>query len=246
MCYHKSLTAKYEQLAEYYSTAYSQVLADIYSVKFHENGFDFLPGPVVTAGKPSEIQMFNWGLVPFWVKDSAAATRLKVSTLNCISEEMFEKPSYRDAANEGKRCLIPCSGFFEWRWLDEKGKTKVPYYIRLKDQPIFSIAGLYSRWNNKETNEPYYSYTVLTTRANAMMSTIHNSKQRMPVIIPQEYERDWLNRTLTKDDVLALCQPVDDALMTAHTISKRITSKKEETNVPEVLDVQDYEELNSK
>jgi putative SOS response-associated peptidase YedK len=246
MCYHKSLTAKYEQLAEYYSTAYSQVLADIYSVKFHENGFDFLPGPVVTAGKPSEIQMFNWGLVPFWVKDSAAATRLKVSTLNCISEEMFEKPSYRDAANEGKRCLIPCSGFFEWRWLDEKGKTKIPYYIRLKDQPIFSIAGLYSRWNNKETSEPYYSYTVLTTRANAMMSTIHNSKQRMPVIIPREYERDWLNRNLTKDDVLALCQPVDDGLMTAHTISKRITSKKEETNVPEVLDVQDYEELNSK
>jgi putative SOS response-associated peptidase YedK len=246
MCYHKSLTAKYEQLAEYYSTAYSQVIADIYSVKFHENGFDFLPGPVVTAGKPSEIQMFNWGLVPFWVKDSTAATRLKLSTLNCISEEMFEKPSYRDAANEGKRCLIPCSGFFEWRWLDEKGKTKIPYYIRLKDQPIFSIAGLYSRWNNKETNEPYYSYTVLTTRANEMMSTIHNSKQRMPVIIPREYERDWLNRTLTKDDVLALCQPVDDALMTAHTISKRITSKKEETNVPEVLDVQDYEELNSK
>jgi putative SOS response-associated peptidase YedK len=246
MCYHKSLTAKYEQLAEYYSTAYSQVLADIYSVKFHENGFDFLPGPVVTAGKPTEIQMFNWGLVPFWVKDPAAATRLKVSTLNCISEEMFEKPSYRDAANDGKRCLIPCSGFFEWRWIDEKGKTKIPYYIRLKDQPIFSIAGLYSRWNNRENNESYYSYTVLTTRANAMMSTIHNSKQRMPVIIPREYERDWLNRNLTKEDVLALCQPVDDALMTAHTISKRITSKKEETNVPEVLDVQEYEELNSK
>jgi putative SOS response-associated peptidase YedK len=111
MCYHKSLTAKYEQLAEYYATAYSQVLADIYSVKFHENGFDFFPGPVVTAGKPSEIQMFHWGLVPFWVKDAAAATRLKISTLNCISEEMFDKPSYRDAANEGKRCLIPCRVF---------------------------------------------------------------------------------------------------------------------------------------
>jgi putative SOS response-associated peptidase YedK len=68
----------------------------------------------------------------------------------------------------------------------------------------------------------------------------------MPVIIPREYERDWLNRNLTKDDVLALCQPIDDNLMTAHTITKRITSRKEETNVPEVLDVQDYEELNSK
>jgi putative SOS response-associated peptidase YedK len=75
------------------------------------------------------------------------------------------------------------------------------------------------------------------------MSTIHNSKLRMPVILPREYEKDWLNPNLTKEDVLALCQPIADKLMGAHTISKRITSKKEETNVPEVLDVQDYEEL---
>ena len=116
----------------------------------------------------------------------------------------------------------------------------------MKDQPVFSIAGLYSRWMNKTTDQRYYSYTVLTTKANGMMSTIHNSKQRMPVILPREYEKDWLNPNLTKEDVLALCQPIDDSVMAAHTISKRITSKKEETNVPEVLDVQDYEELNSK
>src|SRR5690606_18431728 len=173
-------------------------------------------------GKPSEIQMLNWGLVPFWVKDSAAATRLRVTTLNCISEEMFDKPAYRDAAGEGKRCLIPCTGFFEWRWLDEKGRNKIPYYIKLRDQMIFSIAGLYSRWINRATDERLYSYTVLTTAANPMMSTIHNSKRRMPVIIPREYEKDWLNPNLTKEDVLAFCQPIDDKLMTAHTISKRI------------------------
>lgn len=246
MCYHKSLTARYEQLIEHYNASYSELVEELYAIRFHENGFDFLPGPVVTAGKPSEIQMFHWGLIPFWVKDQVSATRLKASTLNCISEEMFDKPSYRDAAREGKRCLIPCTGFFEWRWLDEKGKKKIPYYIHLKDQPIFSIAGLYSRWIDKATDQRYYSYTVLTTRANAMMGTIHNSKKRMPVILPRDYERDWLNPNLTKEDVLALCQPIDDNLMTAHTISKRITSKTEETNVPEVLNVQAYEELNSK
>lgn len=246
MCYHKSLTAKYEQLMEYYSTSYSQIVEELYSVKFHENGFDFLPGPVVTAGKPTEIQMFNWGLVPFWVKDATAAARLKTSTLNCISEEMYDKPSFRDAAKEGKRCLIPCTGFFEWRWMDEKGKSKIPYYIYFKDQPIFSIAGLYSRWHDRSTDQRYYSYTVLTTKANPMMSTIHNSKMRMPVILPRDYEKDWLNPNLSKEDVLVLCQPIDDNLMAAHPISKRITSKNEETNVPEVLNVTDYEELNSK
>ncbi len=159
MCYHKSLTAKYEQLAEYYSTSYSKVVEELYSIRYHENGFDFLAGPVVTAGKPGDIQMFHCGLVPFWVKDAAAATRIKVSTLNCISEEMYDKPAFRDAAGDGKRCLIPCSGFFEWRWMDEKGKKKIPYFIQLKDQPIFSIAGLYSRWVDRSTDGRYYSYT---------------------------------------------------------------------------------------
>lgn len=246
MCYHKSLTAKHEQLVEYYETSYSKIVEELYSIKFHENGFDFLPGPVVTAGRPSEIQMFHWGLVPFWTKDETAATRLKASTLNCISEEMYDKPAFRDAANEGKRCLIPCTGFFEWRWMDEKGKKKIPYVVGMKDQPLFSIAGLYSRWVNRADDQRYYSYTVLTTKANPLMSTIHNSKLRMPVILPREHEKDWLNPHLTKEDVLALCQPIDDRRMTAYTISKRITSKTEDTNVPEVLEVKEWEELGSK
>ena len=67
----------------------------------------------------------------------------------------------------------------------------------------------------------------------------------MPVIIPREYEKDWLNPNLTKDDVLALCQPVDDSKMKAYTISKLITSKNEESNVPEVLNEELYPELSS-
>ena len=67
----------------------------------------------------------------------------------------------------------------------------------------------------------------------------------MPVIIPREYEKDWLNPSLTKEDVLALCQPFENLRMEAHTISKRITSKTEETNVPEVQDREFYPELNS-
>lgn len=235
MCYHKSQTAKYEKLAEYYSVSYSRELDEAYKPRFHENGFDFLATPVLTAGKPDDLQMFHWGMIPFWVKDLPSALRLRTSTLNCISEEMFDKPSFRDAVREGKRCLIPCTGFYEWRWMDEKGKTKIPYYIRLKDQPLFSLAGLYSRWNDRQTGQSMYTYTVLTTRANELMREIHNSKQRMPVIIPRAYEKDWLNRTLIQDDVLAFCQPLDTSLMTAHTISKLITTKGADTNVEDVL-----------
>ncbi len=153
---------------------------------------------------------------------------------------MYDKPSFKDAAKNSQRCLIPCSGFFEWQWLDEKGKTKIPYYIGLKDQSLFSLAGLYSRWKSNEQQSYTFSYTVLTTTANPLMATIHNSKKRMPVIIPKQYERDWLNQNLSKEDALALCEPINEQMMKAFTISKRITSKVEETNVPEVLQPQTW------
>jgi putative SOS response-associated peptidase YedK len=244
MCYHKSLTTKLDKLAEYYSCSYDKVLEEIYSPRYHENGFDFHEGPVLTTGKPAELQMFRWGLVPYWVKDLASAIRIRTSTLNCISEEMFEKPSFRDSAKEGKRCLIPCTGFYEWRWVDEKGKAKIPYYIYVKDQLLFSIGGLYSKWKDRERDSNYFSYTVLTTKANKLMSEIHNSKLRMPVIIPREYEKDWLNPNLTNEDVLALCQPIDDSKLATHTISKLITTKGAETNVKDVMEPFKYDAPN--
>ena len=57
----------------------------------------------------------------------------------------------------------------------------------------------------------------------------------MPVIIPNEFEKDWLNPNLTKEDVMALCKSFNTEKMDAYTISKRITSRKDPTNVPEVL-----------
>lgn len=246
MCYHKAQTKGIDQLAEYYSASYNEVMKEVYGPQFHENGFDFKETPIVTTGKPNELQLFHWGLVPFWVKDEASGMKLRIQTLNCISEEMYDKPSFKDAAKEGKRCLIPCTGFYEWKWLDEKGKTKIPHYIGLKDQELFSVAGLYSRWKNRETDQYYYSYTVLTTHANPLMAEIHNSKKRMPVIIPREYEKDWLNPNLTKEDVLALCTPLDDSRMKAHTVSKLITTKGADTNVAEVQAVHEYEKVNSK
>lgn len=247
MCYHKSQKHDLNYLGDYYSASYSEAMSEVYQPNYHENGFDFLPSPVLTAGRPAELQLFNWGMIPFWVKDLASAVKLRISTLNCISEEMYDKPSFRDAAKEGKRCLIPCSGFYEWRWVDpnDKKSKKIPYYIFLKDAPLFSIAGLYARWTDKTNGMHHYTYTVLTTSANQLMTKIHNTKQRMPVIIPREFEKDWLNPNLSKEDVLALCRPYNTDTMDAYTISKRITSKTEETNVPEVQQRELYPELNS-
>ena len=243
MCYHKSQTNSIDYLAEYYSASYSDLMAELYHTHYHENGFDFLPSAIITSENKQELLPFNWGLIPWWTKGLDAGLKLRVQTLNCISEEMYDKPAFRDAAKEGKRCLIPCSGFFEWRWMDEKGKSKVPYYVSLPGKNLFSIAGLYSTFRDRTTDQRYPTYTVLTTRANTLMEKIHNSKRRMPVIIPREYEQDWLNPNLSQDDVLSLCQPIAGGLMEGHTISKLITNKKEETDVPAVMESVTYQEV---
>jgi putative SOS response-associated peptidase YedK len=243
MCYHKSQTNSIDYLAEYYSASYSDLMAELFHTHYHENGFDFLSSPVITAEHKDELLPFNWGLIPWWTKGLDAGLKLRVQTLNCISEEMYDKPAFRDAAKEGKRCLIPCSGFFEWRWMDEKGKSKVPYYVSMPGKTLFSIAGLYTTFRDRATEQRYPTYTVLTTRANTLMEKIHNSKKRMPVIIPREFEQDWLNPTLSQDDVLALCQPIAGGLMEGHTISKLITARTEETDVPAVMDAVAYQEV---
>src|SRR5688572_21886511 len=173
--------------------------------RFHENGFDYLPTPIITAGEPDHFKLFNWGFVPFYMADREKAMIFRTQTLNCISEEMYDKPSFRDAAKNAQRCLIPVTGFFEWHWLDEKGTVKIPYYVTWRDQKVRSLGGLYSRWKDKATGEYYYSYTVLTTQANTLLEYVHNNKKRMPVFIDREDEAAWLNKDLSQKDVLELC-----------------------------------------
>ena len=210
--------------------------------RYHENGFDYLPTPIITSGDPNIFKFFRWGLIPFYMSDKEKAMVLRTQTLNCISEEMYDKPSFKDAIKNGQRCLIPTSGFFEWRWLDEKGTVKIPYYVTFRDQKIRSMAGLYSRWKDKETGEYYYSYTVLTTRANVMLEYIHNNKKRMPVFIAREDEKAWLNKDLSQKDVLELCHPYQDQAMRGYTISKLLTTRNIFTNVPQVLNPMNYQQ----
>ena len=90
------------------------------------------------------------------------------------------------------RCLILADGFYEWQWLDEKGKKKQKHLVTLKNDDLFAFAGIYSVWINKITGEIRDTYSIVTTEANELMSEIHNSKKRMPVILSEEREKDWL------------------------------------------------------
>jgi putative SOS response-associated peptidase YedK len=196
--------------------------------------------PVLTAEQPKEVNAFQWGLIPKWCKDEQQAKELRSMTVNAKSESIFEKPSFRNSIMN-KRCLIFVNGFYEWR---EVNKKKYPYYIQLKQQGTFAFGGIYDTWVNTETGELLSTCSIITTAANPLMEMIHNVKKRMPLIFDKDSMLDWIKPNLEKEEINSLMKPFDEHKMKAHTISKLISSRTENPNVPEVKQEFMYPELN--
>jgi putative SOS response-associated peptidase YedK len=236
MCYRYSVPGP-DPLVKRFSVSFPESTS--FQRQYHALSFDLPRLPVITNDKPKRIQLFAWGLVPFWVKDLSAAEEVRLKTMNARAESVFEKPSFRSAA-EQRHCLVLADGFFEWQ--EYQGKN-YPYYIRLKSHEPFAMAGLWETWKNPQIAEELRTYTVITTKANPLMELIHNKKKRMPVILPRGHETEWLNPSLKKQDAEALLVPFDQELMEAFTISRLITSKHQDLNVPEVIHPFSYLEL---
>lgn len=161
------------------------VAPDNYTPVEEINAFDFLKTPVITESR-SEIDLFQWGLIPFWAKDD----KIKKMTLNAKVETANQKPAFKDAVQN--RCLVLANAYFEWQWLDSKGKEKQKYRISPKDQEIFAFAGIYASWKDPASGIQINSYSILTTDANELMSEIHNHKKRMPIILKEKDRENWL------------------------------------------------------
>jgi putative SOS response-associated peptidase YedK len=149
-------------------------------------GFEFPQTPVISNENSDIIQFYNWGLIPSWAKDNT----IRKYTLNAKIETLHQKPSFKD--NVSNRCLIIADGFYEWQWLDAKGKNKQQFLINLPNKEAFAFAGIWSNWIDQTTGELVKSYSIVTTEANEFMSKIHNSKKRMPIILTKENEEEWL------------------------------------------------------
>lgn len=184
MCFHSKQSKSAQELKNRFKVNFENEM--IYDPAIY-NGFQFPKTPVITNTQPENIQLYQWGLIPFWAKDDS----IKKNTLNARIETIKEKPSFRNVVNN--RCLVIADGFYEWQWLDEKGKQKQKYELHLPNNEIFAFAGLWSEWIDRETGEIINTYTILTMEANALMRKIHNTKKRMPIILSPENETKWLN-----------------------------------------------------
>ena len=209
------MSAKAQKLAAKYGKLLSVIdmYKEVYGEKYHVSAFTNPVCPVITDNP--QIQLFQWGLIPSWVQSSNEAEEIRRMTYNAKSETVFEKSSFSHAITHG-RCIIPSTGYFEWR---HEGSRKIPYFIFVKDADIFSMAGISETWVNKETKESVTTFSIITTTANSLTEYIHNTKKRMPLILNQKDEQKWITPNLLHDEVIAMMQPFDTTQMDAYTIN---------------------------
>lgn len=158
--------------------------------------------------------MLRWGLIPSWADDAAIGNRL----INARGETVAEKPAFRSAFAK-RRCIVPISGFYEWKKIEGE-KRKQPYWIGRKDREPIALAGLWERWSKGE--EPIDSFTLITTEPNALMATLHD---RMPVILDPGAFARWLDPAQTDVGALqSLIRPAPDEAFEVYPVSTQVNS----------------------
>jgi len=177
--------------------------------------------PVIAQEDPSRVQLMQWGLIPAWSRNQEEAERIRKGTYNARSESIHEKPSFRGPLNKG-RCLIIAGGFFEWQLVKE---MKIPWYITLESGAPFVFAGLCDAWRDPLNGDIFRTCSIITTRANPLMEKIHNTKKRMPVILKEEKEKEWISGEPSLLQRKQLLRALDDSDLKAHTVTSRLSSK---------------------
>ncbi len=214
MCGRFTAKLSWQQLHDLYEIARPDSPQDPLDLKPRYNIAPTQTVPVVrlnSAGR-RELAFLRWGLIPFWSKDAKIASRM----INARAETVASAPAF-SAAFKRRRCLIPASGFYEWKRLDE---DKQPYFIGLREGAPLAFAGLWERW--EKAAAPVETFTIITGEPNSLVADIHD---RMPVILdPDDYEA-WLTAADTAIPQ-ALLQAFPSQLMTAYPVSKRVNNVK--------------------
>jgi len=168
------------------------------------------PVPIVRLMEGNRrFALVRWGLLPAWVKDPRTFSLL----INARGESINDKPAFRLAMRR-RRCLFPADGFYEWR---QEGRR--PFFVRAKSGGPLAFAGLWETWMGPN-GEELDTATIVTTRANRTLGTIH---ERMPVVIAPEAFDFWLDcRKVDADTAAALIAPAPEEALEAYEVSPAV------------------------
>ena len=187
----------------------------------------FTPRTAVSPGQPAsvvvrsrgenELKEMRWGLIPHWADDERIGAKL----FNARRETADQKPAFREAWRQ-RRCLVPSTGFYEWRRQEGGGARSQPFHFQQRDRGVFCFAGLWERWERPPTRQEELfadtfdtpspvleTFTILTQPPNDLVGEYHD---RMPVMLKPEHGAAWLEvGGLGTDDFVddLLVEPVE-------------------------------------
>lgn len=155
------------------------------------------------------VERHRWGLIPAWADSPAVGARM----INARAETIMASPAFRVAVRK-RRCVVPADSFYEW--IRGQGKPR-PFMLRPAsgfaedpETPLLNFAGIWSVWKDPATGIWIPTCAVVTSEASRQVSPIHN---RMPVILPGDAWRTWLDPDLTDTgELLSMLVPAEDAL----------------------------------
>lgn len=166
---------------------------------------------VVTNEEPGRLQLFCWGLLPYWSKENRPDGRL----INARREGIEAKPSFR-LPFQRRRCWVLADSFYEW---EKRGKERIPFRILLKKQPVMVMAGIWDVHGHGA--EAISTFSIITTAANSELMPLHD---RMPaLLLGEEQRRGWLEET----DPAALQQLLDpppDNILEIYRVSTQVNN----------------------
>lgn len=166
--------------------------------------YNVAPTQIMPVVRGDKLTAMKWGVM----RTIQGKPKL---VINARSETAATKFSFRDNV-KSRRCIIPADGFFEWLRSPD-GKTRTPYWFRVKGGEPFWIAGIYDEAS--ETVPP--TSIPLTTAPNELIAPIHD---RMPVILDDSLAKEWLSDSaLTPERVSAICLSYPATAMSADQVN---------------------------
>jgi putative SOS response-associated peptidase YedK len=207
-----------------------EMMRDLFA---HLNRIDFPPRYNIAPTQPivaiwhtmagREARLVRWGFVPNWIKDP----RPFPLVINARVEGITEKPTFRDAMKH-QRCIIPANGYYEWR--AGPGKSRIPYYVTLKDKQPFAFAGLYSTWEGPD-GEEVDTAAIVTVPAKNELAEIHD---REPAILLGDSVEQWLDvRSVRAAAAEQLALPLPPGMARFHPVSSLVNSN--QNDGPELI-----------
>lgn len=149
---------------------------------------DFYPGSQAPLLTSDGLKVMHWGF-----------PLEKKLVFNARSETLFEKNMFKEAA-KSRRCLIPCTLFYEWQ---TTGKEKTKYEIETKDS-LFYLGGIYGKTIDLKGNL-MDSFAIITKASQGDMVKIHH---REPLVVPKQNLVSFLkSREENQEEFLKYASP---------------------------------------